>query len=291
MPKNTTSRKLEVFALHCHLENNKTPNYRDFFQRISQARGRTRQVQYPEKLIALPVMRLQGSNIVELIAYEGPLGVSPLIFNASTEQERIARLEASAVVATRTHAVIDIHRREAVVEYNQRGAKARDIADVLETAARTLKLGAQPAVELSPVADESFLKAIDRFGVIKVADLRVARPNMDWTDNYNHLTSVADESNARTIDISVSAHRNDSLARDGGVMHFIRQMVAAPQSALKGARVVGIRTGEEAQTTVSLGNYVQHQKVHVRVDENGHIVTEDILAKMNAFLRARRNHR
>jgi len=291
MSKSTTSRKLEIFALHCHLEKDKTPNYRDFFQRLARAKGKTRQLTFADKLIAIPVMRSQATDTVELIAYEGPLGVSPLMFNATPEKARIATLEASAVVATRTHVIFDLRSREAVVEYNQRGAKAHDIAEVLEAAARTMKLGEQPAVELNPVTDDSFLQAIDRFGVIKLANLRVAEPNVDWTDNYNHLTAVANDSNARTVELSVTAHRNDSLARDHGVMQYIRAMIGDRLSALKGARVVGIRSGEEAQTTVSLANHIQHQKVFVQIDENGHIVSSDILKKMHAFLAARLKRR
>jgi uncharacterized protein (DUF342 family) len=236
-------------------------------------------------------MRFQATDTIELIAYEGPLGVSPLIFNAATEKERIATLEASAVVATRTHVLIDLNHREAVIEYNQRGAKAHDISEVLESAARAMKLGAQPAIELNAVADDSFLQAIDRFGVIKLANLRVAEPNVDWTDNYNHMTAVASDSNARVVELSVSAHRNDSLARDHGVMQYLRAMIADRLPALKGARVVGVRVGEEAQTTVSLANYIQHQKVVVQIDENGHIVSSDILKKMHAFLTARHKRR
>ena len=285
--KSTTSRKLELFALHCHLDGSKTPDYHDFFKRIARAHGKVRQLQFTEKLVAIPTMRFRGADQIEIVAYEGPFGVSPLIFNAATEKERVASLEASAVVATRTHAIIDLKTREAVVEYNLRGAKAGDIAEALEAAARHLKLGDQPAVELNPVTDESFLKAIDRFGVIKLANLRVAKPNVDWTDNYNHMTAVASESNARTIEISVSAQRADTLSRDQGLMQYIRAMVTERLSALKGARVVGVRTGESAPTTVSLAKHIQHQKVLIEVDEHGHVVTSDILKRMRAYLDAR----
>jgi hypothetical protein len=87
------------------------------------------------------------------------------------------------------------------------------------------------------------------------------------------------------------ANRNDSLSKDGGAVNYIRQMVARSVRNLKSAAVQGVRVGETADTTISLANYVQHQKVNVRVDQHGHVIGADIQKRLRDFLHARRTAR
>jgi hypothetical protein len=234
-------------------------------------------------------MRVRAKErIVEFIAYEGPVGVNPLIFDASTGTERFEPLTGKQVIATRTYGVVDLENRETIIEYNHRGAKAHDITVLLEEAGRKSGMGAQFAVEINPTVDDSFLAALDRFGRIKLANMKVARPNFDWTDNYEGLNQVGADSNGRTVDLTVVAHRSDSLAKDQGIVQYIRDMINGKVSSLKGASVEGVRQGEVAETRISLGNYVIHQKISVKVDANGHAVTDDIQSKLVAFLLSRR---
>jgi hypothetical protein len=291
MPDRTKARKLEVFVLHCR-EGQQRLDYGEVFTRLSRARTGIRQLEVGEKLLALPNMRVRSDRqIVEFIAYEGPVGVNPLIFDASTGTERFERLTGTQVVATRTYGVIDLQYHEAIIEYNHRGAKAHDIAALLEEIGRTVGLGRQFAVEINPTVDDSFLAALDRFGRIKLANMKVARPNFDWTDNYDGLSQVGVESNGRTVDLTVAAHRNDSLSKDRGIVQYIRQMISENVTTLKGASIEGVREGETAETRISLANYVVHQKTQVEVDANGHAVGEDIQNKLVAFLESRRRAR
>jgi hypothetical protein len=291
MPEKTKARKLEVFGLHCR-EGQQQLNYVDVFTRVSKAKNGIRQIEVGEKLLALPSMRLLADRgIVEFIAYEGPVGVNPLIFDASTGTERFEPLTGKQVMATRTYGAIDLEHREAIIEYNHRGAKALDIAMLLEETGRKIGLGAQFAVEFNPTVDDSFLAALDRFGRIKLASMKVARPNFDWTDNFDGLSQVGEESNGRTVDLTVAAHRNDSLARGRGIIQYIREMINGKVSSLKGASVEGVREGETAETRISLANHVVHQKTYVKVDANGHEVGEDIQKKLVAFLESRRTAR
>ena len=68
-------------------------------------------------------------------------------------------------------------------------------------------------------------------------------------------------------------------------------MITDKVSSLKGASVEGVRVGEKAETRISLANYVVHQKTSVRVDANGHDVTDDIQSKLLAFIQSRRQAR
>jgi hypothetical protein len=286
MPINHKPRKLEVYSLHLRNENAPV-DYQQAFAAIAAAAFDVRQFQAGDKLVALPSVDL-NCDVVEVTAYEGPVGVNPLIFDAGTGAERYERLDEDQIIATRTYAIFDLTAKEAIIEYNQRGAKARDIAEVLEDTGRRRGIGEQFSVELVPAADASFLEALDRFGRVKVARLRVAEPNYDWHDNYENLNIVGADSHARSVELVAIANRNDSLAKDGGAVNYIRQMISHGARNLKAASVQGIRLGETADTTISLANYVQHQKVNVRVDQHGHVIGADMKAKLREYLEARR---
>jgi hypothetical protein len=286
MPINVKSRKLEAYSLH--LRNDDAPvDYAQVLGVIASAPIDARQFQAGDKLVSLPSV-VPTADIVELTAYEGPVGVNPLIFDAGTGAERYEALDDDQIIATRTYAIFDLSAKEAIIEFNQRGAKARDIAEVLEDTGRRFGIGERFSVELVPAADASFLEALDRFGRIKVARIRVAEPNFDWHDNFENLNMVGSESHARSVELVAVANRNDSLAKDRGAVNYIRQMILAGVRNLKGASVQGVRLGETADTTISLANFVQHQKVNVRVDQHGHVVGQEIKTKLREYLEARR---
>lgn len=281
-----TTRKLEVYSLH-----GRTPagpiNYQDFFAHVSRVPALDRYDELGTRLVAIPVLDLIRHSVF-LIAYEGERGLNPLIFNADRARERIQRLRSGEIVATKTHALIDLQSREAILEYNHRGAKASDIARVLQTIGQRLDGYSDLALDLNPVVDEEFLRAIERFERIRLADLKVARPNVDWTENYDHLSRVAAESDARTVDMTLVASRGESLARDRGIIQIIRDMIRASISGLKGARIVGVREGERSETSISIGRYIEHQKSDVPLTEDGHVSTPDLRKAMGQFMSGRR---
>ena len=143
-------------------------DYQKFFAALARLAPGTRQFQRDDNLIALPQVRLDGGR-AHLVAYEGPVGVQPLIFDAASAQERIQRLRAREVVATRTHCVIDLASRESIVEYNHRGAKANDLVELLARAGRSLPRFKDLDLDLNPKVSESFLAAIGRFERVRVA--------------------------------------------------------------------------------------------------------------------------
>lgn len=291
MATQTRSRKLEVFSLHCR-DGNLRLDYINVFRKISEAPPSRRQTEDGDRLLALPRIRLQPSaGIVEFVAYEGPVGVYPLIFDAATGMERVERLTGKQVLATRTYGAIDLQFREAIIEYNHRGAKAYDVARLLEETGRRAGMGPQFSVELIPVVDNSFMAALDKFDRIRVAKMTVARPNFDWTDNYEGLNQVGAQSNGRTVELTVTAHRNGSLEKRHGIVQYIRQMIRTHQDNLKGAAIAGIREGEAALTRISLKNYLVHQQVNAAIDSSGHPIGEDLEEKLRAFLAARREER
>jgi hypothetical protein len=51
---------------------------------------------------------------------------------------------------------------------------------------------------------------------LRIAALKVARPNYDWTNNYDYLSQVSAESDARNVEIVMTANRGSSLSCDIG---------------------------------------------------------------------------
>ena len=240
--------------------------------------------------MAIPVLTMTD-QLVWLTVYQGDVGVNPLIFNTSRARERIQRLRDGEIVASKTHMLMNLTRREATVEYNHLGAKASDIASLLEDLARSQPQFDTLELSLNPVVDEEFIRAIDRFGRIRVASIRVARPNPDWSDHYNNFTSLAADSDAGAIDVTLTASRRHSLSKTRGLIRHIKDLVTGQVSILKSARVAGEREGETEETAISLSHHIEHQKIAVKRTDDGHVDSRDIRDKMEEYLNARARRR
>jgi hypothetical protein len=285
MARGYTTRKLQVHALHA-TSSEGAVDYPALFAQLARTSARMRQTASTEAAIALPILSLR-SGVVTFVAYKGPIGQYPLIFNRNSSTERLEPLASGEIVATRTHGVIDVERREAIIEYNHSGAKAPDIASVLQSLAERVTRAEWFQFELNPKADQTFLEDLARFRSVKVASIKMARPNPNWTDYESHLTSIAADSDARVIEVTVSAGRQGAINTIGGLVDFIRQAAGARLPPLKGAQVSGYREGEDAATTISLSNHIEHQRVEVKLTPEGHVETSDIQRKLLAYLRSR----
>lgn len=282
-----TSRKLEVFTVHAHFgpKASDAVNLKRLFQSISETALSVRVVNISGKSIALPEFRLD-EDIIVLTAYEGEEG-NPLFYDFVNAKERIEELPKGEKLATKTHGVINLATREAIVEYNQRGAKAADIAVALQEIGRSLTEWADLEVELTPVFDQSFLQAINSFSRIREASVKIVRPNPDWTDHATYLTDFAKDSKAHLIEVTANAERAQSLNQSKGLIGFIKSMIGARKSSLKTAKVTGTREGEKAETTVSSNNYIAHQRVVVAKTKDGLVSDPDINNSLVTFAEAR----
>jgi hypothetical protein len=291
MPRGYTTRKLEVFTINAHVTNKANPprrvaaDYAEVFRRISALPKQFRIAAVGRKNIAIPRCNMDG-NVIRLTAYEGE-EEKPIVFNFRNASERIERLATGEQIATRTHAVIDVSARLAIIEFNQRGAKATDIAAALEHFGRTL--GEMPTLQLhfAQKVEGKFVQDMDRFVRIRTATVKIARPNPGWGDDSDHFSKMAEQSNADNLELTATAGRMESLDRSGGIVAFIRKVTSAGLSSLKGARVTGIRAGESAETAVSTDKHIEHQRVPVRTTEDGHVSEEDIDRRLENFRRSK----
>jgi hypothetical protein len=274
MARKALLRKLEVFKLHAHV-GGKPPDYGQLFRKLSKLPAEDRTVVDADRLIAIPRL-VVSKNHVQLVALEGPVGLTPVIYNVERQTERTQPLQPGDVLVTRTHAVIDLESRRAIVEYNLRGAKASDIAAVLQSSGR--RLPAFEGLQLALLAEigSDFAEALDQFERIKSAKVKLRRPNYDWSDWADRLTDAADESDAQVAHVEFRAARNRSLSKRGGVVAFLKRVATgqAP-SPVESASVVGRREEDDADTTISSRGFVRHRRVSIRRAPDGQAVDEE----------------
>lgn len=260
-------------------------NYVDTFQKLADMPDEKRRIERADKLVAVPVFDFDSTQgIVEFTAYEGPIGVSPLIYDPNTTKGEVQPLEGESVLATVTFGRIDIKKRLAVVQYNLRGAKAGEIALVLEESGRAIGLGDLFTVDLTPQGDKSLIEAIEQYERIRQASLKLVEPNIDWADNKNNMSAIAQASNGRAVETVVTASTGQSLAKNDGLVQVIKDMIREGVNNLKAASVRGTRQNETAETSTSLANHTQHQRIRVDVDSSGHPDEEEVRENAERFL-------
>src|SRR5688572_6079155 len=130
MAKRYTNRLLQVFSLHIR-QGQGVPDYSSVMRKIAQTAPPNRFLELGDKLVGIPRFEIKGKRAF-LVAYTGEKGLLPLIFNSAQASERIGNLRQDEVLATRTHGLVNWQRRECIIEFNLHGAKANDIAIVLE---------------------------------------------------------------------------------------------------------------------------------------------------------------
>jgi hypothetical protein len=286
-----TSRKLYLYSLHVHRGKRAVSDYAELFREIARLSVRQRAITTSDRLTALRTVVLDGSY-VSLVAYEGPPGLAPLIFDLAADEERLEELGAREVMATRTHAIVNLSNRDTVVEYNHRGAKARDLAQLIAVSGQKALKRDDLIVELSPVAAPDFAKAIDDFETIKIASLNIIRPNLNWNKERNHAAALAQESEGQRVEVAVFAGGGEGLARRKGIVSLIKSLGRESKSNLRNASVSGRRKGERSDTTISLERHLEHRNVRVRLGPGGHPDSLSVEERIKEFLGARKksNH-
>ncbi len=284
MARGYTTRKLEVWSLHARLDG-KAVKYRAMFNAIAKLDPNSRQWDNGEKVVAIRTMTVEGGKVY-LIALEGPHG-QPIIFDTADSTEQTGALRPSQIVATRTHVLIDLNSREAIIEYNHRGAKAHDIAAALGVSGRRIHDWRKLYIELSPKVDRTFVESIEEFDRIRAAGVRIGRPNVDWTDWDDDITDAASDSGAQTAEVEFAAQRGESLSKNKGIIPFIKKRAKDGVAAMKNAYVVGRRPNDATETKVTLGDHKEHHRINVKMDTDHNVDETDIRRHLEEYDRSR----
>jgi len=136
----------------------------------------------------------------------------------------------------------------------------------------TVNLEAEPGPE--------FIARIDALDRITEATVRVVRPNPGWHDLETELGEKAGESDAKKVDLTMTARRKSTLSKQGGVIGWIRD--AFGQRELGFAAIKG-RKGRQTETftTAKLG---KHSMLNIETDDRGQIVAEDAWEQLSAMM-------
>jgi hypothetical protein len=136
----------------------------------------------------------------------------------------------------------------------------------------TVNLEAEPGPE--------FLERIDALDRITEATVRVVRPNPGWRDLGTELGEKAGESDAKRVDLTMTARRNASLSKQGGVIGWIRE--AFGQRKLGFAAIKGRRGNQtENFNTEKLG---KHAVLEIETDDRGQLVAEDAWEQLSIMM-------
>ena len=275
------SRKLEVYTLHAHVDR-EPPDYRKVFTRLADLSANDREILDEDRLVAVSQVTVEDDT-VRLVVLEGPVGVVPTVYNVERQRERSQPLRRGDVVVNRTHVLVDLKSRRTIVEYNLRGAKAGDVAKVLQYSARRVKAFSRIQLSLTPVLGSAFGEAIDEFDRIKSAKVRLLRPNYGWSDWVDPLTDAAGDSDAAAANVEFTAGRNGSLSKGKGIVGFLRRSNQLAASPVESATIVGRRSEDEADTRISSRGYTEHRRVTVKRRADGQADDDDAFEAMVEF--------
>ncbi len=136
------------------------------------------------------------------------------------------------------------------------------------------------AVTIEAEPGPEFVQRMDALEHITEAAIRIARPNPGWHDLETELGEKAEESDARKVDIKMTARRRASLNKNAGILAWIRQ--AFHKKKLGYAAITGRRgRHKESFTTEKLG---KHFLVNMEMDERGQVSANDAWVKLSSTM-------
>ena len=278
------SRKIELFTIHAH--NKSEIDYEDIFSTLDSIEKKSRIASVRGMIIGFPFI-IKIDDMFFIQALEGDPDSAPLIFDSSTGDTVDNDLEENEVLSLATHFIVAPRQRLAAIEYVRRGAKALQlgpaITEILKNGGvnyRNLQL------EFAPKLESSFAEQISSFERIRVASVRVLRPNASWTDHYTELSELMEQSGGEKAEIDIRAGRGGSLEKDKGIVEVIKEIANDAYPYIEDASITGTRENETAETVVRSNTHTVHARVNVEVDRTGMAHDNSIRAKLLEFISA-----
>ncbi|NTW41108.1 MAG: hypothetical protein HGA44_14745, partial [Cellulomonadaceae bacterium] len=187
----------------------------------------------------------------------------PLFYSTSTGITEEGELDNERWLATPTRFSVDPTRRLVALEVRRGGVGSVNLERFLSRLAREYGFAERLTLDLNPIPSPSFADEIQRFTRIREAALIVRRPNSDWDDADDVLSSLADNSGGHKASIGVQADRGESLRRSSGIVSLIKSHLVRPLSSVFDAKITGIQEGNATETTVSLTRHQLQSKVEI----------------------------
>lgn len=261
-------RKIELYALHAH--DIEDVDYDEIFAALARVDRQKRVVEISGVVIGFPIVQRMASGGYFIQTTEGDPDAVALVLNRTTGTTREAALGEAEVFSQATHVVVAPNSRRAAVEYVRRGIKAAFLGAAIEGVLRAnVEEFSNLRLELVAVPAGSFVSEINQFERIRVASIRLTRPNASWTDHYTNLSELMEESNGEKVEIDVRAGRESSLSKTNGIVKTIKDVANDDQPYLDDAAIVGTRMNEINETTLRASHHVEHVRATVDADDAG----------------------
>lgn len=276
------SRKLELFTMHAH--GMPIMDYSKIFKAFaSLPRGR-RISNVNGIYIGFPhVIEIEGGYFIQ--AMEGDPDALQLIFDLSTGEAKESNLGVEEIFGQATHFVIAPDSRSVAIEYVRRGAKALLLGpSIAEIIRQNFPEYNKIQLEFLPKIERGFLEEINSFDRIRIASIRIKKPNASWTDHYSDLSDLMDSSDGDKASLDVRAGRGESLRKNDGIVKVIKDIAEDKYPYIEDAAVTGTRRDEGAETTVRSRSHVVHSRVVVEADNTGAAYDTSIRKKLLEFI-------
>jgi hypothetical protein len=276
--------RLEAFDVHGH-HGKSAFDYTKFFRFIANIDPILRRETVAGRVIAVPIMN-EEDGMFTFVAYEGQPGAPFLMFDLESDSEEVGSVPRGKLLASRTIGIINPTSRRAVVQFVFAGVRAPQISTLFEKLAQANGsdfVGSSLEFAIRP--GETFRQELAALELIKSAELRLTKPNYEWTDYPDALSNLAGDSGSQSIEVSVSAPRNEGLSKSKGIVRVIRGLVSGEnRSILKSASVKGIKQGEAVVTEVNLKRHNQAKTVAVPKSTDGLPSVPALVEESKTFL-------
>ncbi|MFK4245405.1 hypothetical protein ACI2KV_21205 [Micromonospora chokoriensis] len=244
------TRSIRAYVMHGHV-NSAPLDYEDFFQWIYNTPPQATQMSiYRDLDIAVERMSYRDA-FLDIRFVSGNPRANPLFYNEATGQTERSSAQPGTWAAEPTRVTVVPSARLLLLEGRRQGVGVGTLEQYFTTLARINQYANHLRLQLSPLASASFEEEIDRLARIRQAALEVNRPNTDWDEANDVLSTLAGESEGQRAQVVVSAARGDTLSRTGGIIGLIRAHVRRTLTNVRSARVTGRREGEQRDTVVS----------------------------------------
>ena len=280
------TQRFSIYKIHGHLGEG-TPDYNEIARQIVRLDGRIHRS--GNRVVAIGRTALvSGDDSTQrawFVACSGDVDRNVLFFDLNRFTETSSLLESGRFVARKTRALFDPALRTLVIESGRGHLPAEELAKIIEEALRENPAYASLEVSFAPVAAPSFTAKLDRLARIQSVSVSIARPNVDWSERYDQLAELADDSRAGAIEATVRARRSDGLSKTRGIIPNLKHWLSSGISSVSSARIKGALSGQSGLIELKLRDHVDTFTVTTEVNsESGQPADSEMQSKLGAYM-------
>lgn len=194
------------------------------------------------------------------------------IFDQNTGEAEKAQLPKGTVSVDSTWLIWNADSRVVFIESKRPGVGKTKIEKYLQAFGRRVMGYEKFTLNLNPVASKNFESEIEKFTRIREVNVMLKRPNKNW-DPAKALAGAAADSDAGTVEISARAERNQSLAKDRGIVKQVKEYSRRPITGLSDVQVFGNVPGVEGEQQIRLSQ----NQVETRIRLGKNATEEDVV--------------